>query len=185
MPSPFRRLHHICLVVHDIDAAVQYYEGIGIGPWQDYPPLSQYTDLQVPDVEAFMQMKYRYVDLANVQIQLCEPPPADCAQRRFLNTRGEGVFHVGFEASLDEAISQAHAVGLDLLMSGRRENRSGFVYFDTLDQTGVVWMCRQTDAVGAASSEDPEGVLGHDYEGYRRVAGEADGSRADDAVCDG
>jgi hypothetical protein len=36
MPSPFRQLHHICLVVHDIDAAVAYYEDLGIGPWQDY-----------------------------------------------------------------------------------------------------------------------------------------------------
>lgn len=24
--GPFRQLHHICLVVHDIDAAISYYE---------------------------------------------------------------------------------------------------------------------------------------------------------------
>ena len=144
MTSPFRRLHHICLVVHDIDAAVAYYEGIGIGPWQDYPPLSQYTDLDVPNPEAFGQLKYRYADLDNVQIQLCEPPQLDCAQRRFLDTRGEGVFHIGFEADLGPATAEAKASGLDVLMSGRRDNGTGFAYFDTLDQAGVVWMCRQT-----------------------------------------
>lgn len=144
MTSPFRQLHHICLVVHDIDAAVAYYESLGIGPWQDYPPLSQYTELNMPDPEAFSQMKYRYVDLDNVQIQVCEPPQLDCPQRRFLDTRGEGVFQIGFESVLDTAISQAQALGLDVLMSGRRENRTGFVYFDTLDKAGVVWMCRQT-----------------------------------------
>jgi methylmalonyl-CoA/ethylmalonyl-CoA epimerase len=144
MTSPFRQLHHICLVVHDIDAATAYYESLGIGPWQDYPPLSQYTDLNVPDPGAFRQMKYRYADLDNVQIQVCEPPQLDCPQRRFLDTRGEGVFHIGFESDLDTAISRAQALGLDVLMSGRRENRTGFVYFDTLDQAGVVWMCRQT-----------------------------------------
>jgi len=144
MTSPFRRLHHICLVVHDIDAAVAYYEGIGIGPWQDYPPLSQYTDLDVPSPEAFGQLKYRYVDLDNVQIQLCEPPQLDCAQRRFLDTRGEGVFRIGFEADLGPATAEAKASGLDVLMSGRRDNGTGFAYFDTLDQAGVVWMCRQT-----------------------------------------
>jgi hypothetical protein len=32
-------------------------------------------------------------------------------------------------------------------MSGRRDNGTGFVYFDTLDQAGVVWMCRQTKPV--------------------------------------
>jgi methylmalonyl-CoA/ethylmalonyl-CoA epimerase len=147
MTSPFRRLHHICLVVHDIDAAVAYYEGLGIGPWQDYPPLSQYTDLNVPNPEAFVQLKYRYVDLENVQIQLCEPPQLDCAQRRFLDTRGEGVFHIGFESEVNTATGQAKASGLEVLMSGRRDNGTGFVYFDTLDQAGVVWMCRQTKPV--------------------------------------
>ena len=89
-------------------------------------------------------MKYRYVDLESVQIQLCEPPKLDCPQRRFLDTRGEGVFHLGFEADLDTAISRAQESGLDLIMSGRRDNGTGFAYFDTLDQAGVVWMCRQT-----------------------------------------
>ena len=51
-----------------------------------------------------------------------------CPQRRFLDTHGEGVFHIGFEAELDTATSQAKASGLDALMSGRRENGTGFVY---------------------------------------------------------
>jgi methylmalonyl-CoA/ethylmalonyl-CoA epimerase len=144
MTSPFRHLHHICLVVHDINAATAYYEGLGIGPWQDYPPLSQYTDLHVPDPSAFGRLKYRYVDLDNVQIQLCEPPRLDCPQRRFLDARGEGVFQIGFEANLEEATAQAQAAGLQVLMSGRRDNRTGFVYFDTLEAAGVAWMCRQT-----------------------------------------
>jgi methylmalonyl-CoA/ethylmalonyl-CoA epimerase len=144
MTGPFRQLHHICLVVRDIDAAVAYYEGLGIGPWQDYPPLSQYTGLHVPDAEAFGQLKYKYVDLDNVQIQLCEPPMMDCPQRRFLDTRGEGVFQIGFEADVDRATAQGQAAGLDVLMAGRRDNGTGFVYFDTLDQAGVAWMCRQT-----------------------------------------
>jgi methylmalonyl-CoA/ethylmalonyl-CoA epimerase len=144
MTGPFRQLHHICLVVRDIDAAVAYYQGLGIGPWQDYPPLSQYTDLHVPDAEAFGQLKYKYVDLDNVQIQLCEPPMMDCPQRRFLDTRGEGVFQIGFEADVDRATAQGQAAGLDVLMAGRRDNGTGFVYFDTLDQAGVAWRCRQT-----------------------------------------
>ncbi len=38
MTAPFRELHHVCVVVRDIDQSVAYYESIGIGPWQDYPP---------------------------------------------------------------------------------------------------------------------------------------------------
>jgi catechol 2,3-dioxygenase-like lactoylglutathione lyase family enzyme len=142
--TPFRQLHHICIVVHDLDKSVAYYESLGIGPWQDYPPLSEYTDLRVPDPEAFNQLRYKFVNLENFQLQLCEPPLLDCAQRKFLNTRGEGVFQIGFESDVDSAAEQGAALGLTVAMRGQRDNGSGFVYFDTLDQAGVVLMARKT-----------------------------------------
>jgi methylmalonyl-CoA/ethylmalonyl-CoA epimerase len=144
MDSPFRQLHHVCIVVHDIDKAQAYYESVGIGPWREYPPLTEYTDLDVPNTEAFQQLRYRLVELDNVQLQLCEPPAADCPQRHFLDTHGEGVFHLGFESDVDLAIEQAAGFGVDVLMRGQRENRSGFVYFDTSDDAGVVLLARRT-----------------------------------------
>jgi len=144
MTTPFRQLHHICLVVHDIDKAVGYYASLGIGPWQDYPPLTEYTQLEVPNPDAFLQMKYRFADLDNVQLQLCQPPELDCPQRRFLDSRGEGVFQLGFESDVDAAVAQGTSRGLEVIMRARRDNGSGFVYFDTLDQAGVVLMARKT-----------------------------------------
>lgn len=144
MTTSFQTLHHICIVVHEINRAVEYYSSIGIGPWNDYPPLTEYTNLSVPNVDAFRRMKYKIVNLANVQLQLCEPPQLDCPQRRFLDSRGEGVFHIGFEAEIDIAVADAAEVGLDVLMRGQRPDGSGFVYFDTLDAAGVVLMNRKT-----------------------------------------
>jgi catechol 2,3-dioxygenase-like lactoylglutathione lyase family enzyme len=144
MSTPFRQLHHICLVVHDIDAAQEFYESVGVGPWKDYPPLTAYTELETAYPDAFLQLKYRVVDLANVQLQLCQPPLLDCPQRRFLDTHGVGVFHIGFEADLDTAIEQADALGVEVLMRGRRPNGSGFVYFDTAERAGVVLLARKT-----------------------------------------
>ncbi|MDQ1691236.1 MAG: methylmalonyl-CoA/ethylmalonyl-CoA epimerase [Pseudonocardiales bacterium] len=147
MNDSFQTLHHICIVVHDIERSTAFYESIGIGPWQDYPPLSEYTSLSVPNPEAFRLMKYKLVNLGNVQLQLCEPPRLDCPQRRFLDTKGEGVFQLGFEAELDSAEADAAAVGLDVIMRGARDNGSGFVYFDTLDAAGVVLMNRKTNPI--------------------------------------
>ncbi len=148
MSTPFRQLHHICLVVRDIDKTQAYYESIGIGPWQQYPPLTEYTDLDVPNRDAFTQMQYRVVNLDNTQLQLCQPPDLDCPQRRFLDTHGEGVFHLGFEHAIDDAIEQAGRFGLDVLMRGQRPDRSGFVYFDTADDAGVVLEARKSPASG-------------------------------------
>lgn len=148
MSTPFRLLHHICLVVRDIDKTQAYYESIGIGPWQQYPPLTEYTDLDVPNPEAFKRMQYRVVNLDNVQLQLCQPPQLDCLQRRFLETHGEGVFHLGFEHDVDDAIDQGSHLGLDVLMRGQRPDGSGFVYFDTADSAGVVLETRKSPATG-------------------------------------
>ena len=144
MSTPFRRLHHVCVVVHDIDRAQAYYESIGIGPWQDYPPLTEYTDLDVPNPAAFNQMRYRVVNLDNVQLQLCQPPELDCPQRQFLDAHGEGVFHLGFEHAVEDGIGQARALGLSVLMRGQRPNGSGFAYFDTAAEAGVVLEIRQS-----------------------------------------
>lgn len=143
--GPFRKLHHVLVVVHDIDEAVRYYESLGIGPWLDYPPLNQYTDLSVLDRDAFLAIRFKFANLDNAQIQLCQPPQQDCPQRRFLDVHGEGVFQIGFEVDdADHAEELGKERGLDVLMRGRRPDSSGFTYFDTLDAGGVVLMVRQT-----------------------------------------
>lgn len=144
MAAPFRKLHHICIVVRDMEASVAYYESLGMGPWEPFPPMTDIVDLNMPDDEAFLAIEYRYLALENVVIQLCAPPPGASPQRAFLETRGEGVFQIGFESSLAAGEAEAAEVGLSVLMSGRRTNGTGFTYFDTLDDTGVVWMIRQT-----------------------------------------
>lgn len=144
--SLFQSLHHVCIVVPDLDAAVAYYESIGVGPWTDFPSLEPYRhELQVPDANDFMRLKYRFANLGNVQLQLCEPPAGgDTEQRRFLEQRGGGVFHLGFTVDgLDDAEAQGNALGMPTLMRGRLPDRSGFTYFDTRAQAGVVLEFRQ------------------------------------------
>ena len=148
MTTPFRELHHICIVVRDIEASVAFYESIGIGPWQDYPPLTEYTRLTVPNPDAFYALKYKLASVGGFQLQLCQPPELDCPQRRFLDSRGEGVFHIGFESDLDSDLDETAAagasLGLNVLARGQRDNGSGFIYFDTADDAGVVLLARKT-----------------------------------------
>jgi methylmalonyl-CoA/ethylmalonyl-CoA epimerase len=145
--STFSKLHHVCLVVHDVEKTVAYYASLGIGPWQDYPPLSAYRELEVPNEAGFKGLKFKYVNLNNFQLQLCQPGEDDSPQRRFLEERGEGVFHLGFDvADCDKAEEVARASGLKALMRGRRDDRSGFTFFDTAAQAGVVLEIRSSAA---------------------------------------
>jgi methylmalonyl-CoA/ethylmalonyl-CoA epimerase len=56
--------------------------------WQEYPPLVDYTDLDVPDNDAFFAMKYKYTDAPGPQLQLCEPNDGPSPQRKFLDRTG-------------------------------------------------------------------------------------------------
>lgn len=142
----FDKLHHVCIVVHDIDKAQAHYESLGIGPWADYPPLAEYTDLDVPSPEGFLTLRYRICNLPNVQIQLCQPGPAPSPQRTHLETRGEGVFHLGFE--VPDADAAEAEVRAPAMMRGRRANGTGFTYYDTAEGAGVVLLTRATNAPG-------------------------------------
>ena len=146
MPALFDKLHHICLVVHDIDKTQAGYESIGIGPWADYPPLSEYENLQVPSKPGFLGLRYRICNLPNVQLQLCQPGDAPSPQREHLDRKGEGVFHIGFEVpDADAAEAQAAAAGLPVLMRGRRTNGTGFTYYDSAETAGVILLTRATN----------------------------------------
>ena len=130
-PNIFRQLHHVCVIVRNLDAAVAYYESLGVGPWHEYPSLEQFK-LDVKDRKGYLNLRYRYANLENFQLQLCEPGEGDTPQRRFLEERGEGVFHLGFSvADVDAAEQEGLSLGLDVISRGRLPDRTGFTYFDT------------------------------------------------------
>lgn len=148
MSPIFQQPHHICIIVPDISAAIHYYESLGIGPWHDYPPLSEFTELEMPNADGFRQLIFKYADLPGLQLQLCEPGPADTPQRRFLETKGPGVFHLGFAVGqLSDAEQAGKTAGLQPLMRGRRPDGSGFTYFDTAEKAGIILEIRKAKAV--------------------------------------
>ncbi|MFT4165855.1 MAG: VOC family protein [Microlunatus sp.] len=145
MSELFTQLHHVCIVVRDLDRAVAAYERLGITPWFDYPKGSPYVELEVPDPQGSANMRYKCHDLANVQLQLCQPGPEDTPQRRFLDEHGEGVYHLGFEIDdVGSAVDAGQELGLDVVARGLRADGSGFAYFDTRAATGVTLEVRRT-----------------------------------------
>jgi len=142
----FDDIHHIALVVYDANKTASYLEKIGLGPWQDYPPMTQYKNVTGINVDDFINIKFKVLDLGKIHIQLCQPGIGDSPQKRFLESKGEGVFHISFSVSdIDVANCQAHDLGLQLLMSGRRDDGNGFSFFDTQENcAGITLAIRGT-----------------------------------------
>ena len=143
--NPFTKPHHILIVVKDIEKTKGYYESIGIGPWVEYPPLVEYTKLNVMDEKGFFASHFIYTQIGNLQLQLVQPGEGKTIYKEFLEKKGEGVFHIGFEVNdIDATDKQLTDNGLNILASGRREDGSGFSYYDTRQHTGVTLLARQT-----------------------------------------
>lgn len=145
MNTPFCKVHHLCIVVRDINASTAYYESLGIGPWEDMD-LSSYTSIEWPGgKDAFLGLTYRRCDIGTLQIQLCQPGHADTREKQFLDTKGEGVYHIGFVVDdIDQGEAQALALDLPVLARARRADGSGYTYLDNATAAGVVLELRQS-----------------------------------------
>ena len=146
MSDPFGKLHHICIAVRDIEEKIKFFESIGIGPWRDYPPLGEYKEIDVPNYEGFRALRFVEANIGNVEIQLVQPSEEhDTPQKRFLDEHGEGVYHIGFV--IDDANEAEHSLeekGLRTTSRGRRDDQSGFNYYDTKKSAGVVLLTRKS-----------------------------------------
>ena len=141
----FGKPHHICLVVRDIEKTKSYYESIGIGPWVEYPPLVEYTQLNVADEAGFFGTRFVFTHVGDLQLQLAQPGEGQSHYKDFLEANGEGVFHIGFEVDdVDGAENDLTGDGMKILASGRRDDGSGFTYLDTQQEAGVTLLVRQT-----------------------------------------
>ncbi len=141
----FGNPHHICIVVRDIEKTKSYYESIGIGPWVEYPPLVEYTRLNVADEAGFLSTRFVFTQIGDLQLQLAQPGEGKSHYKDFLETKGEGVFHIGFAVDdVDTAEDELTGGGMKILASGRRDDGSGFSYLDTRQQAGVTLLVRQT-----------------------------------------
>ncbi len=143
--SPFSELHHIAIVVGDLAQAVNHYSSMGIGPFESYPPLGEYVQVNVPDESAFYKVQIKVVQIGPVSLQLIQPPAGRTIYGDFLEQRGEGVFHLGFRVDdITRGEAYLKQLGLEVLSSGRRADGSGFTYFDTAAIGGVHLLIRQS-----------------------------------------
>ncbi len=92
-----------------------------------------------------MHTRFVYTHVGDLQLQLVQPGEGKTIYKEFLETKGEGVFHIGFEVGdIDTVEKQLTDNDLKVLASGRRDDGSGFSYLDTRQQAGVTLLVRQT-----------------------------------------
>ena len=111
-------IHHVAVVVRDMDAAVRFYH--------DTLGLALATVLPIPSDG----VRIAFLPVGSSRIELVEPTDPSTGVARFLESRGEGFHHVCFEVpDVAEALAKMEAAGVELIDHAPRRGAEGPVAF--------------------------------------------------------
>ena len=130
----YTKLHHVGLVVKDIDKAIEYLESIGIGPFQVGNGQRKFTipfKGELHGKPAEWKTTISNAQLGETQLELLEPTEGPQALKESLDATGEGLHHIGFLVNnLDAAIAKGKKDGLKIWTMSKRTDGPGFLYFE-------------------------------------------------------
>jgi methylmalonyl-CoA/ethylmalonyl-CoA epimerase len=97
------RLHHVGIVVADLDAAIATYQALGFGEADRF-------DIPAQGVRA------AFFPLAQGSVELIQPTDSEGAIGRFMAKRGEGFHHVAYQVDdLATTLDELAAAGIELI----------------------------------------------------------------------
>jgi methylmalonyl-CoA epimerase len=138
--SLFSTMHHIGIVVRDMEKAVDYYHSMGAGPFSLVTPIDiierkvRGEDVPVPN----WKIKEFFGKLGNVWIQLVQPVEGNSIFQEFLDTRGEGIHHFALLVDdVDKEEAELVRKGFEVIASIRLRDGCGHSIMDTVGTGGV------------------------------------------------
>jgi methylmalonyl-CoA/ethylmalonyl-CoA epimerase len=147
---PFSTINHVGVVVRDIEKFIETYEALGIGPWKR-------QRLPGPNFK-FIQREHfgKPIDdvvyeVANakvgpIELEVFECISGDSIPKRFIDSKGEGVWHYGFEANkedYDKALAVMAEKGFKIIGSTTLTNGLRMAFFDTDKMGGVIFQLHE------------------------------------------
>ena len=131
------RFHHMGVLVKDLDKAVEYYEGLGIGPFE--PSKIVHIDRKMYGKPATgVKNVGTGTKLGPIGFELVQPVSGESIQKEYLESHGEGINHLAFVVDdIEEATSIMVEAGFKVISSSKNEGGGGMAYFDT-DKVGGV-----------------------------------------------
>ena len=99
------RFHHVGVLVRDLDEAVDYYKGMGFGPFNSMGVRPFDRKLYGKPVTDTVYSALG-ANMGSVMVELVQPVSGESIQKDWLEGKGEGINHICFEVDdIEEAIS--------------------------------------------------------------------------------
>lgn len=127
---------HVGVVVRDMDKTIHLLSStFGIGPW-DINERS-YPQEQVIVGKGPFTYKVAFATLGPIELELIEVVEGNTIHSEFLNTKGEGLHHLGFRVpDLEQVVTALQQRGIGVLQSAFREG-ARYAYMDPAEFGGI------------------------------------------------
>ena len=131
------RLSQVCIVVKNMDKAIEYYSSVfGFGPFHK---------MKLPQLRVEVRGELRTLDvslalarLGDLWLELIQANRGENIYWEFFHKHGEGLHHIGFDVSnIEVELSRAREKGVEVLMSGK-VGKVSFAYLDSTQRGGVI-----------------------------------------------
>ena len=127
--SPFTKVHHVGLVVENMDKALAYYDSLGIG---------SFKPLKLAPSEGLFRGKtlistpiISMGEVGGIVIELLQPTEENSLIKEFFESKGEGLHHIAFLVDdIDRETDNLVNKGFDVLFS-QKFGKGGCAFFDT------------------------------------------------------
>ena len=133
------KFHHVGVVLKDVDQAVKYLQGLGIGPFE--PSKLVHTNRKIYGKPAAGDAKViaRTATIGPIGIELLQPVSGKSTAQMWLENHGEGISHLAFIVDdIEEAKSTMVEAGFTIVSSSDNEGGGGMAFFATDEVGGLI-----------------------------------------------
>ncbi len=128
--SPFSKVMQIGIVVRDVDKTIERLTSLGMGPFEEMT--------LPPDRVEWFRDKRMYADfkicktmIGDVEIELIQPLKGDSPHKEFLESKGEGIQHIGCAVEgIQEKVDELTKQGVEVLLRAKFPGGGGVAYCD-------------------------------------------------------
>jgi methylmalonyl-CoA/ethylmalonyl-CoA epimerase len=154
--------HHVGLVVKDADETADFYESIGLGPFEDITFKVKDRKLRGEPLP-HLKLKIRMAHTGPTRIELIQPIEGEGPWFEFMAKHGEGVAHVAFVVDdLQKSKEELVKRGLKVLTESLFEDGgSAYLESDKLGGTVVEIIQRPSDYVPREKTRKIEEIAFH------------------------
>lgn len=136
--SVFSKFDHVGVVVKDLDKAINYYQSLGIGPFENLEVDKLLSDKMMYGKPTDYKLKAAIAQIGTIKFELIEPVADAPLWEEFLK-KGEGINHLAFLVDdCGKATAELVSKGFKVVQSTNLTGGGSCAFFDTSKVGGII-----------------------------------------------